>query len=263
MHFVVGIDVGSRIVKAVIMDEERRVLGKAKLRTKPNFPAIAQEVLEAALADAHLQRNDVAYVATTGFGRYAVPFRDVQITDITCAAKAAWFLFPDTSCVLDIGFQSTRAIRLKEGGKVKEFSTNDKCAAGAGGFLERAARYLEIGLEDFGNISLQANQPQTISSVCAVLAETEIINHVSGGQTLENIAGGIHRSLATRALSLLKRVGLQEELTFVAGVAKQAGMIKALEETTGMKVNVGPEPEFVGAIGASLLALQRLAKVAA
>ncbi|MBI4317532.1 MAG: 2-hydroxyglutaryl-CoA dehydratase [Chloroflexi bacterium] len=263
MFYVAGIDVGSRIVKAVIMDERRHILGKAKVKTKPNFPKIAREAMDLALADAGLRESQVRYVATTGFGRYNVPFRDVQITDITCAARAAAFLFPKTSCVLDIGFQSTRAIRLRDVGKVKEFRTNDKCAAGAGGFLERAAKYLEVGLEEFGEISLRSTQPQTISSVCAVLAETEIINHVSAGQTLENIAGGIHRSLATRALALLKRVGLEEEVTFVGGVANQAGMIKALEETIGMKVNVSDLPDFVGATGASLLALQRLEKMAA
>lgn len=262
MIFVAGIDVGSRIVKAVVMDGERRICGKAKARTRPDFAGVAAEALNRALGDASLREADLKYVATTGFGRYNVPFRDVQITDITCAARGAAFLFPRTRCVLDIGFQSTRAIRLSDGGRVKEFRTNDKCAAGAGGFLERAAKYLEVGIEEFGVLSLRAAEPQDISSVCAVLAETEIINHVSAGQTLENIAGGIHRSLAIRSLALLKRVGLEAELTFVAGVAKQLGMVKALEEVVGMKVNVSEDPEFVGAVGAALLALQRVTKMA-
>ena len=263
MDFVAGIDVGSRIVKAVIMDQDRQVRGKAKVRTKPDFPKIAKEALDLAVQAAGLQADDIKYIATTGFGRHNIPFRDVQITDITCAAKAAAFFFPNTHCVLDIGFQSTRAIRLREGGKVKEFRTNDKCAAGAGGFLERAAKYLEINLEDLGGISMQASDPQIISSVCAVLAETEIINLVSSGTTLENIAGGIHLSLASRSLALMKRVGLEDEVTFVAGVAKQSGMVKALEETIGKKVNVSQDPEFTGAIGAALLGLQRLEKKAA
>ncbi|MBI2954438.1 MAG: 2-hydroxyglutaryl-CoA dehydratase [Chloroflexi bacterium] len=263
MKYVAGIDVGSRIVKALVLDETRQVMGKARVRTKPNFPKIAREALDAALKEAGLDDGHLNYVAATGFGRYSVPFRDTQITDITCAAKAAAFLFPNTRCVLDIGFQSTRAIKLRDGGKVKEFRTNDKCAAGAGGFVERAARYLEIDLEEIGDLSLRATAPQSISSVCAVLAETEIINHVSAGQTIENIAGGIHLSLATRSLALLKRVGLEEEVTFIAGVAKQAGMVKALEETIGTRVNVSQEPEFVGALGASLLALQRLERIAA
>ena len=263
MLYVAGIDMGSRITKAVILDENRQILGRGKQRTRPNFPLIAGETLEMALREAGLARKDLSYIATTGFGRYNVPFRDVQITDITCTARGAIFLFPKTRSVLDIGFQSTRAIRVRDGGKVKEFRANDKCAAGAGGFLERAAKYLEISLEDFGELSLRAEHPQTISSVCAVLAETEIINHVSAGQTIENIVGGIHLSLASRAQALLTRIGMEDEVTFVAGVARQAGMVKALEETLNRKVNVGPEPELVCALGAALLALQRVEKTLA
>ncbi|MBI2370499.1 MAG: 2-hydroxyglutaryl-CoA dehydratase [Deltaproteobacteria bacterium] len=212
------------------------------------------------MSEADLTEEDVAYIATTGFGRYNVPFRDLQVTEITSAARAAAFLFPGTRAVLDIGAQSTRAIKVAEGGRVKEFKTNDKCAAGAGAFVERAARYLEIGLEEVGELSLRAQAPQTISSVCAVLAESEIINHVSAGQPVENIVGGIHESLASRALTLLRRVGLEREVTFVGGVARQQGMVEALEKTLGMPVNVSGEPEFVGALGAALLALQRLQK---
>ncbi len=263
MLFVAGIDIGSRITKAVVLNEKRQILGRGQQRTRPNFPLIASETLEMALREAGLARNDLSYVATTGFGRYNVPFRDVQITDITCTAKGAIFLFPNTRCVLDIGFQSTRAIKVRDNGRVKEFRANDKCAAGAGGFLERAAKYMEISLEDFGELSLHAEHVQTISSVCAVLAETEIINHVSSGQTIENIVGGIHVSLASRALALLTRIGLEDEVTFVAGVARQPGMVKTLEETLKRKVNVSPEPELVTALGAGLLGLQRLEKTLA
>ena len=207
------------------------------------------------------KRTDLNYIATTGFGRYNVPFRDVQITDITCVGRGAVFLFPKTRCVLDIGAQSTRALRVSDTGKVREFRTNDKCAAGAGGFIERACKYLEVNIDQVGDLSIQANKPQTISSVCAVLAESEIINHVSNGETIENILRGVHNSLASRALALLKRSGMEDEVTFVGGVARQKGMVKALEETLKRKVNVSEEPELVGALGAALLALRRLEKL--
>jgi len=261
MNYVAGIDVGSRTTKAVILDETRRILGKGSVRTRPDFPRVAQEALEAALADAELRRDEVTYTATTGFGRFNVPFRDIQITDMTCGARGAVFLFPGTTCVLDIGSQSTRAIRVREGGRVKEFRTNDKCAAGAGGFIERAARYLEVTLPAIGDLSLDADNPQPISSVCAVLAESEIINHMTAGVSVPNILRGIHLSLANRAMALLKRVGLAPELTFIGGVARQAGMVKALEETVGVKVNVPTEPELVGALGAALLGLRRVEKL--
>ncbi len=261
MIFVAGIDMGAKSTKALILDGEKRICGKGTVRTRPDFHAVAQEVLDAALRQASLKQKDLNYIATTGFGRYNVPFRDIQITDITCVGRGAVFLFPNTRCVLDIGAQSTRALRVTEAGKVREFRTNDKCAAGAGGFIERACKYLEVNIDQVGDLSIQADKPQTISSVCAVLAESEIINHVSTGESVENILRGVHNSLASRALALLKRSGMEDEVTFVGGVARQKGMVRALEETLKRKVNVSEEPELVGALGAALLALRRLEKI--
>jgi predicted CoA-substrate-specific enzyme activase len=261
MDFVAGIDMGAKSTKVIVMDEQRQVRGKSAVKTRPDFALVAKEALDLALHQAGIKEKDLSYIATTGFGRYNVPFRDVQITEITCVGRGAVSLFPKTRCILDIGAQSTRAIRVLDSGKVKEFRTNDKCAAGAGGFIERAAKYLEVKIEDVGELSLRADKPQTISSVCAVLAESEIINHVSNGQTVENILYGVHQSLASRALALMKRAGLEDEVTFVGGVARQKGMVKALEEALKRKVNVSEEPDIVGALGAALLALRRLEKI--
>ncbi len=261
MVFVAGVDMGAKSTKVLILDEKRQIHGKSVVKTRPDFPAVAKEAVGTALQQAGLKDKDLSYIATTGFGRYNVPFRDIQITEITCVGRGAVFLFPQTRCILDIGAQSTRAIRVLENGKVREFRTNDKCAAGAGGFIEKAAKYLEVKIEEVGELSLQADKPQTISSVCAVLAESEIINHVSNGQTVENILYGVHQSLASRASALMKRVGLEDEITFVGGVARQKGMVKALDETLKKKVNVNGEPEMVGALGAALLALRRLEKI--
>ena len=261
MNLVAGIDIGSRTTKAVILDESRNIRGTSLMRTRPDFPGVAKDALAQAVAQAGGQLEDVKYLATTGLGRYNVPFRDLQITDITCAARGAAFLFPNTKCVLDVGGQSTRAIRLREKGKVKEFKSNDKCAAGSGGFLERAAHYLEVSVEQLGPLSMKAQNPQAISSVCAVLAESEIINLVSSGQTMEDIIRGIHNSLATRSRGLLARVGMEPEVTFVGGVARQSGMVAALQETLGQPVNVSKDPDLVSALGAALLGLQRYQKL--
>ena len=261
MTFVAGIDMGAKSTKALIMDEEKRVCGKAAIKTRPDFAAVAAEALDAALKQAGISDSAISYIATTGFGRYNVPFRDIQFTDITCVGRGAVFLFPKTRCVLDIGAQSTRALRVSDTGKVREFRTNDKCAAGAGGFIERACKYLEVNIDQVGDLSLKAAKPQTISSVCAVLAESEIINHVSTGETVDNILRGVHNSLASRALALLKRAGMEDEVTFVGGVARQKGMVKALEETLKRRVNVSDEPDFIGALGAALVALRRLEKL--
>ena len=139
---------------------------------------------------------------------------------------------------------------------------NEKCAAGSGGFLERAAKYLEVAVADVGKLSIGAARPQPISSVCAVLAESEIINHVSEGVSVENILRGIHNSLADRALALLKRVGLDGEVTFIGGVAQQEGMIVALREKLGVPINVPDAPHFATAHGAALLGLRRLSRLA-
>ncbi|OGK95305.1 MAG: hypothetical protein A3J45_06510, partial [Candidatus Rokubacteria bacterium RIFCSPHIGHO2_02_FULL_69_13] len=245
---IAGIDIGSGTTKCVLVDEHGAVQGRTIVRTKANFEKVAREVLDEAAAG-----RAVEYVATTGLGRYAVPFRDIQITDLTCGARGAATVFPSTRYVLDIGAQCSRAIKLREGGKVKEFHMNEKCAAGSGGFLERAAKYLEVTVADVGTLSLEARKPQAISSVCAVLAETEIINHVSEGVAVENILRGIHNSLADRALLLLKRVGLDGEVTLIGGVALQQGMVLALREKLGVPVNVPEEPHLTAALGAAVL----------
>lgn len=258
---IAGIDIGSGLTKCILVDESGAVKGRGLVKTKANFEKVASEVLDMARSDAGPAAGQVGYVATTGLGRYAVPFRDIQITDLTCGARGAATLFPSTKYVLDIGAQCSRAIKLREGGKVKAFHMNEKCAAGSGGFLERAAKYLEVGLADVGPMSLRAAKPQPISSVCAVLAETEIINHISEGVTVENILRGIHNSLADRALLLLKRVGLDGEVTLIGGVALQDGMVASLREKLGLTVNVPEEPHVTAALGAALLGLQRYRKL--
>ncbi|HEV8310294.1 MAG TPA: acyl-CoA dehydratase activase [Methylomirabilota bacterium] len=259
---VAGVDLGSGTTKCVLVDEQGAVRGRGSIRTKVDFAKVARETLEAARLDAGPTGGDVGYVATTGLGRYAIPFRDIQITDLTCGARGAAALCPESRYVLDIGAQCSRAIKLRDGGKVKEFHMNEKCAAGSGGFLERAAKYLEVTITDIGPLSLRAAKSRPISSVCAVLAESEIINHVSDGATVESILRGIHDSLADRALSLLKRVGLDGAVAFIGGVAQQEGMVVALREKLRVPVHVPESPQFTTALGAALLGLQRYRKLA-
>jgi predicted CoA-substrate-specific enzyme activase len=264
MQRVAGIDIGSGFTKAVILDPPRAgdtravVLGRGRVPTGTDLEKAATLALEAALAEAGLKKDDVGYVATTGFGRSTVSFRDIQMTEITSGAKGAHFLFPEANAVLDIGGQSTRAMTLDANGKVSQFKTNDKCAAGSGSFIVRAVKYLQIPLETVGDIALGSTNPQAISSICAVLAESEIINHVSAGIGLEDIVGGIYASLADRAAMLLKRAGTQLEVVLIGGVAVQKGMVKALETKLKAKVRVPTHPEYVCALGAGLLGIKRL-----
>jgi predicted CoA-substrate-specific enzyme activase len=257
MRVVAGIDIGAGTTKAVLVREDGTVAGRASAKTKAHFDSGAREVYELALQAAGLRTEDVSYVAATGLGRYNISFRDIQITDITCAARGAWTLVPSAAFVLDMGAQSTRAIRLKEGGRVREFHTNEKCAAGSGSFLERAAKYLEITIDSLGTRSLETPHSKPISSVCAVLAETEIINHVSEGTPVNDVVRGLHESLAERALIQLKKIGLNGPVAFVGGVAVQQGMIEACRRTFGVPVIVPDFPAFATAHGAAVLGLIR------
>jgi len=266
MLLVAGIDCGSGFTKAVVLAageaaDAPRVIARSSVRSGVDMDAAATAALAHALASCGRTRVD--YVATTGFGRYNVAVRDIQITEITSAAAGAAFLVPRTECVLDIGSQSTRAISLREQGKVRNFKTNDKCAAGSGMFIVRAAKYLEVEIERVGPLSMAATNPQPISSVCAVLAESEIINHVSSGVSVDDIFRGIHDSLADRAGTLLRRVGLRDQVTVIGGVARQAGLIAALEQRLNIRVDVPEECDHACALGAALLGLKRYQKLQA
>lgn len=260
MPFIAGIDLGSGATKTVIIDADRRILGTGLARTQADFGAVAQRSVAAACEEAGLRREAIDYVAATGLGRYSYDDRDIQITDLTCGARGAHHLFPDARFVLDMGAQCTRAIMLRDGGRVKTFRTNEKCAAGSGGFLERVSRYLEVKIDDIGRVSLEATNPQPISSVCAVLAESEIINHVSEGRSVADIIRGAHDSLAERAFSQLKMVGVDGPIVFIGGVARQEGMVAACRKKFSHEVLVPQHAAHVAAFGAAILGLARYLK---
>ncbi|MBI3270121.1 MAG: 2-hydroxyglutaryl-CoA dehydratase [Planctomycetes bacterium] len=263
MYHVAGVDVGSGTTKVVIMGEGRRVLGVSELRSGADLEAAAVEGLEKACRVARVDHARIAYVAATGYGRYQVGFRDVQITEITCHARGAHYLFPGTRCVLDVGAQCTRAINVDFHGRVRKFRSNDKCAAGAGRFLERVAKALEVDLEQLGELSLRSKEPQPISSVCAVLAESEVINHVSQERKTEDILNGVHRSIVDRLAALLRQVGLESEVTLTGGVARNIGIVRLLEARLERQVNVSSDAPLAGALGAAVLALERMRKLGA
>lgn len=260
MAIIAGIDLGSGATKTVLIDEAQHICGSGIERTRADFDVVATRSMKQACDEAGLRRDQIDYVAATGLGRYSLTDRDIQITDLTCGARGAHALFPDAGFVLDMGAQSTRAIALRQGGKIKSFRTNEKCAAGSGGFLDRISRYLEVSIEDIGRLSLEAKNPQPISSVCAVLAESEIINHISEGRTVPDILRGAHESLAGRALSQLKLVGLDGPVVFIGGVALQEGMVKACRDQIGQTLHIPEHPSHVVAYGAAILGLQRYKK---
>lgn len=258
MPFTAGLDIGAGTTKAVVMDAGRHLLGSVSVRTGPNLEDAGNRALTAVLDQAGFERAEVAYLATTGYGRYAYPPRDMQITEITCHARGAHYLFPGTRCVLDIGAQSSRAMRVDGEGRVLKFKMNDRCAAGAGRFLERIAKALEMDLPELAEASLHSKDPQPISSICAVLAESEVINHVTQGKRPDDIVMGAHLSIADRVLALLRQVGVEEEVTLTGGLSLNPGMVRALEDRLGRMVNYSADSQYAGAIGAAYLGHWRL-----
>lgn len=257
MGYVVGIDVGTRTTRALLLDEQGRVQGRVSQETGARLEPAAERVLQELCERRGVKSDEIVYIASTGYGRYRVLFRQVQITEMTCHAMGALWLFPETRTVLDIGAMNSRALRVAPNGRVVAFRMNDRCASGAGRFMERVARSLEIDLEQVGELSLRSRDPQPISSICAVLAESEVINHVTAGKPVEDILRGAHNSISERLVALVRQVGAQPEITLTGGVTKNIGMVRALEERLGTRLNVSPHSEYAGALGAALLARQR------
>lgn len=265
MILVVGIDIGSTYTKAVMMDETKGVRATALRRSGYKPATAAAAVYEDLIANAGVAEEKVTYVATSGYGRYMVPFRHMQITELTCHALATAYHFPQVRTILDIGGQDIKAIRIDDRGRVRAFRLNDKCAAGTGAFLEKTARYLGLKTGDIGPCALRSTRPVEISSVCAVFAESEVINHLSTGVEPEDIMQGAIAALAGRAVQLMKRVGLEKDFALAGGMTQNVAMVAAIEAKLGAALNLPPQGlgQFNGAFGAALLGLRRVERLLA
>jgi predicted CoA-substrate-specific enzyme activase len=260
-----GIDVGSTYTKAVVLGPDHAILGRAMRPTGFQLSRVAEETLAAAAREAGVAASDVAYTVATGFGRHQVKVGDVKVTDLTAAARGATLLFPRTRTILDVGGQTMKASRLDGRGRVAAFRLNDKCAAGTGAFLEKTARYLGFRTEQIGPLAVGSSEAASISGVCAVFAESEVINHVTAGRPPADILHGAMVSLVTRCVQLIKRVKLEPEIALVGGIMRYPTMIRVLKEQLAREVNVPDDSlaQMTGAIGAAVLGRQRLAKAGA
>ena len=258
-----GLDIGAGSTKGVLLEDAKRLVQTAIEPTRGSPAKAARAALERLVEAANLLPGEVDYVCTTGFGRYAYPERHLQVSDITSSARGAIFLYPRSRLVVDIGSQSSRAIAVAPTGRVEKFKMNEKCAAGAGRFVERCAKYLQVPLEELGPRAMESSKPMTISSVCAVLAETEIINNFAEGVPLPDILMGVFVSLAQRAHTLMRYVGVNPEVTLVGGLVHNPGMVSALRQAGSLPVNASSDGHFAAAIGAATLAQARLTKLRA
>ena len=251
--FFAGIDIGSTMSKATVVDARGTIRGYVVGPTGAEHRRRANAVMEDVLLKAGITLDQVAYIISTGYGRVNVPFADKQVTELTCHAKGVASLFPEVRTAIDIGGQDAKVLKIKNG-RLTDFLTNDKCAAGTGRFLEVAAETLGLELNEMGQISLQSDTPVKINSLCTIFAQQEIISRLSEGQPLTDILAGVYIAVTTRVVKLARQLKVEPPVVFTGGVAKNAGMVKAMQIVLGMPILVPEEPLITGALGAAILA---------
>lgn len=261
MYFA-GIDIGSTMTKAVIVDADNQLQSVIKGPTGPEHRQLANEVMQDALAQAKLELDTIAYVVATGYGRVNVPFADRQITELTCHTRGIISQFPGVKTAIDIGGQDAKCMKIN-GGKMVDFAMNDKCAAGTGRFLEIVADTLGIKLDDMGPLSLKSTRKVQISNFCTIFAQQEIVSQLSEGEKVEDIIAGLHDALASRVAALARRLKVEPDVVLTGGVAKNTGIVKAMAENLGCELLVPLDPLITGALGAAILASEIVAKAAA
>ncbi len=253
--YVMGVDFGSTTAKTVILDVNGRVVASCVT----HMGAVSDEGVKAsingALEQAGISQEEIGRTVSTGYGRRMLEVADKTFTEITCHARGAVALVPEARLVIDIGGQDSKVISVDSNGLVAQFAMNDRCAAGTGKFLEVLARAMQIDLKDMGGLALQARQKLKISSICATFAETEVISLLAEGNTKADVLGAVHSAIANRTLGLVSRVGKRSPAVMTGGVAKNIAAVRHIEEALDLPLNLPPDPQIAGALGAALLAL--------
>ncbi len=250
-----GIDMGSKTVKVVIV-KDGEIVGKHMLLAGFEAQEAAETAFAASLEAAGLTADDIEAIVATGAGRKNAPHTDRDITEVGSGAKGAHHLYPAVRTVIDVGAEEGRAIRCTEDGKVLDFALNEKCAAGAGAFTEAMSRALEVPIEELGPMSLQSQNPTPMNAQCAVFAESEVVSLLHARTPKQDIARSVHDAIASRIVSLAKKVGFEPEVVFIGGVAHNPGFVDSLERALECKVIIPEDPEFIGAYGAALAAAE-------
>lgn len=250
-----GVDVGSLTAEALIIDEAGTTLAAAIIRVRPRPEQSAAEAFDRVLSESGLSRDEVDLCFSTGYGRDAISFSAGNISEISCHGRGAHHLLPAVRTIIDIGGQDCKVIRVDNDGHLHDFIMNDKCAAGTGRFLEMMARTLNVELSELGNLAVTSKPPLSLSSICTIFAEMEVMQLIYAGKKKKNIAAGIHLALARRIKSLVGRVGLVPDICMTGGVSKNRGVVTLLEKELG--VSFAPfslDPQLIGALGAALFA---------
>lgn len=255
--YTIGIDIGSMSTNGILLNEKKEILSSIIIPTGASSKKAADKTFQQILTEHNLTEKDIDYIVATGYGRIKVPFANEVVTEITCHAKGANYYFPSARTIIDIGGQDSKVIKVDANGNVLDFVMNDKCAAGTGRFLEVMARTLEIDLEEMGPISLKGKNSVSVSSLCTVFAESEVVSLIGADHKTADICKGLHLSIAKRITAQLKRIGLEEEIVMTGGVAKNVGVVAELESSLGCKIRISEEPQINGALGAALIAWEK------
>ncbi len=248
-----GIDMGSSMIKVVILGDGK-ILSQSMLETGREKEKLAQQALDEALKKAKLSQKDVEHIGVTGVGYKMVPFADKQVTVVGADAKGALFLYPSVRTVVDVGAEEGRAIKCTAEGKIVDFAINEKCAAGAGSFTESMSRAIEVSIEEFAKISLESTKSIPLNAQCAVFAESEVVGLIHSQTSKPDIARAVHDAVAARLASMTRTVGLSKDVLLIGGVARNVGLVESLNRDFELEAIVPEEPEFVGAVGAALIA---------
>ena len=257
--YTLGIDVGSTASKCIILKDGKEIIGKSLIDVGAGTSG-PDRAIKDVLADAKLQREDMSFTLATGYGRNSLEgIADKQMSELSCHAKGAAFLFPNVHTVIDIGGQDVKVLHIENGNMVN-FAMNDKCAAGTGRFLDVMSNVLEVKVQDLGKLGEMAKKKISISSTCTVFAESEVISQLSQGTDKCDIIDGIHRSIASRVVGLVYRVGVSPQVVMTGGVAQNIGVVKALSDGLHTEIAVSPLTQYVGALGAALFAYKNATK---
>ncbi len=251
-----GIDVGAKTIKAVVV-KDGEIAGQAIVPAGFDTKEAAEKAYDQALTASGVAREEIAALIATGAGRKEVSYATDTVTEVGADARGVAKLFPSARTVIDVGAEEGRAISINDTGKVQDFAVNEKCAAGAGAFTEAMARALEVPLDGLGEFSLKSTQAVPMNAQCTVFAESEVVTLVHAKTPKADIARAVHDAIADRITSTVRRVGINKDVALIGGVARNIGFVKSLEEDLEMKLLIPADPEFVGALGAALIAADK------
>jgi len=255
--YTMGVDVGSTTSKCLVLKNGTDVVGSAIIPAGTGTSGPARAVASA-LEQAGLQREQISALTATGYGRNTFEGADYVVSELSCHAMGAAVTFPGVRTVIDIGGQDAKVMSMTPQGKLDRFIMNDKCAAGTGRFLDVMARILELDVNDLGEKDAQATEVIKISSTCTVFAESEVISQLAKNVNICDLVAGINASVAARTASLAKRLGLVEPVAMTGGVARNPGVVRALERELNTQIQVSPEAQLNGAFGAALHAWNKV-----